>query len=247
MEPHLSISPMAPAGANEVSPRSDLPRPQRAFRIRAVVELDPRPPRHTMADVLKEEEEDDQDMRDPTPGPDELEEEIAESDLKLDHDGVVHPDHDDARQKRPPQQQQQHTMSGARWAARPATFTAAQDEELEQQALIYKYLVAGVPVPPDLRLPIRRGFDSLASCFYHHHARAKIEPLNVIFGHEGGGDQVNNICLEDLWPSSTPSPCTSARSSVMDAACLVSFFLDNILVWQHLVIYSCLFMVLCKL
>ncbi|KAM3210426.1 hypothetical protein ACQJBY_064417 [Aegilops geniculata] len=62
-------------------------------------------------------------------------------------------------------------MSGARWAARPATFTVAQYEELEQQALIYKYLVAGVPVPPDLRLPIRRGFDSLASRFYHHHAR----------------------------------------------------------------------------
>ncbi|XP_044407474.1 growth-regulating factor 3 isoform X4 [Triticum aestivum] len=107
-------------------------------------------------------------MHDPTPGPDELEEEIAESDLKLDHDGVVHPDHADARQK-----QQQHTMSGTRWATRPATFTAAQYEELEQQALIYKYLVAGVPVPPDLRLPIRRGFDSLASCFYHHHAQHK--------------------------------------------------------------------------
>ncbi|XP_020164180.1 growth-regulating factor 3 [Aegilops tauschii subsp. strangulata] len=69
------------------------------------------------------------------------------------------------------QQQQQHAMSGARWAAmRPATFTAAQYQELEQQALIYKYLVAGVPVPPDLLLPIRRGFDSLASRFYHHHA-----------------------------------------------------------------------------
>uniref|UniRef100_A0A453CUI8 Growth-regulating factor n=1 Tax=Aegilops tauschii subsp. strangulata TaxID=200361 RepID=A0A453CUI8_AEGTS len=56
-------------------------------------------------------------------------------------------------------------------AMRPATFTAAQYQELEQQALIYKYLVAGVPVPPDLLLPIRRGFDSLASRFYHHHAR----------------------------------------------------------------------------
>ncbi|XP_062183562.1 growth-regulating factor 3-like [Phragmites australis] len=56
-------------------------------------------------------------------------------------------------------QQQQHTMSGG-WAAaaRPAPFTAAQYEELEQQALIYKYLVAGVPVPLDLLLPIRRGF-----------------------------------------------------------------------------------------
>lgn len=69
----------------------------------------------------------------------------------------------------PSGQQQQHTMS-ARWAPRPATFTAAQYEELEQQALIYKYLVAGVPVPPDLLLPIRRGFDSLASRFYLHHA-----------------------------------------------------------------------------
>nr|CAB3485652.1 unnamed protein product [Digitaria exilis] len=55
------------------------------------------------------------------------------------------------------QQQQQHAMSG-RWAARPAPFTAAQYEELEHQALIYKYLAAGVQVPPDLLLPIRRGF-----------------------------------------------------------------------------------------
>ena len=47
----------------------------------------------------EEEEEDDQDMRDPTPEPDELDEEIVESDLELDNDGVVHPDHDDAPQK----------------------------------------------------------------------------------------------------------------------------------------------------
>nr|BDI55447.1 growth-regulating factor 1 [Lolium multiflorum] len=70
----------------------------------------------------------------------------------------------------PHHHQQQHAMSAARWAARPAPFTAAQYEELEHQALIYKYLVAGVPVPPDLLLPIRRGFDSLAARFYHHPA-----------------------------------------------------------------------------
>ncbi|KAF2946515.1 hypothetical protein DAI22_02g299601 [Oryza sativa Japonica Group] len=62
----------------------------------------------------------------------------------------------------------------ARWppaaAARLPPFTAAQYEELEQQALIYKYLVAGVPVPPDLVLPIRRGLDSLAARFYNHPA-----------------------------------------------------------------------------
>ena len=46
-----------------------------------------------------DDEEDDQDMRDPTPEPDELDEEIVESDLELDNDGVVHPDHDDAPQK----------------------------------------------------------------------------------------------------------------------------------------------------
>ena len=59
---------------------------------------------------------------------------------------------------------QQQAMSGGRWAARPAPFTAAQYEELEHQALIYKYLVAGVPVLPDL-LPIYRGF------VYHQSAR----------------------------------------------------------------------------
>ncbi|KAK3155010.1 hypothetical protein QOZ80_2BG0197720 [Eleusine coracana subsp. coracana] len=52
--------------------------------------------------------------------------------------------------------------------ARPLSFTPAQFEELEQQALIYKYLVAGVPVPPDLVVPIRRGLDSLATRFYGH-------------------------------------------------------------------------------
>ncbi|OEL25717.1 Growth-regulating factor 4, partial [Dichanthelium oligosanthes] len=56
----------------------------------------------------------------------------------------------------------------ARWAARAVPFTPAQYEELEQQALIYKYLVAGVPVPPDLVLPIRRGLDSIATRFYGH-------------------------------------------------------------------------------
>ncbi|KAG0512467.1 hypothetical protein BDA96_10G016000 [Sorghum bicolor] len=60
-----------------------------------------------------------------------------------------------------------------------AVFTAAQWAELEQQALIYKYLMAGVPVPPDLLLPVRPGPHSAAAAFsfagpaaspfYHHH------------------------------------------------------------------------------
>ncbi|KAK3131451.1 hypothetical protein QOZ80_6AG0506630 [Eleusine coracana subsp. coracana] len=60
-----------------------------------------------------------------------------------------------------------------------AVFTAAQWAELEQQALIYKYLMAGVPVPHDLLVPIRphsaaAAFSfspaaGAASSFYHHH------------------------------------------------------------------------------
>ncbi|KAL5199998.1 hypothetical protein ABZP36_021201 [Zizania latifolia] len=34
-------------------------------------------------------------------------------------------------------------------------FTATQWQELEHQALIYKYMAAGAPVPPDLLLPLR--------------------------------------------------------------------------------------------
>ncbi|CAL5432024.1 unnamed protein product [Camellia sinensis] len=61
-------------------------------------------------------------------------------------------------------------MSGASSAAagpgfRPP-FTAAQWQELEHQALIYKYLVAGLPVPPDLLAPIRRSFESMSARFF---------------------------------------------------------------------------------
>ncbi|KAL0920684.1 hypothetical protein M5K25_009844 [Dendrobium thyrsiflorum] len=48
-------------------------------------------------------------------------------------------------------------------------FTAAQWRELEHQALIFKYLVAGVPVPPDLLIPIQRSLEALPSRFYHHY------------------------------------------------------------------------------
>ena len=33
-------------------------------------------------------------------------------------------------------------------------FTISQWQELEHQALIYKYMVAGLPVPPDLVIPV---------------------------------------------------------------------------------------------
>lgn len=46
-------------------------------------------------------------------------------------------------------------------------FTAMQWQELEHQALIYKYLVAGMSVPPDLVVPIRQSFDSISARFFH--------------------------------------------------------------------------------
>lgn len=50
-------------------------------------------------------------------------------------------------------------------------FTASQWQELEHQALIFKYMMAGVPVPHELLLPIRRSFEAaMASRFYHHPA-----------------------------------------------------------------------------
>ncbi|XP_010255823.1 PREDICTED: growth-regulating factor 4-like [Nelumbo nucifera] len=47
-------------------------------------------------------------------------------------------------------------------------FTALQWQELEHQALIFKYLMAGLPVPPELVHPIRKSFESMSARFFHH-------------------------------------------------------------------------------
>lgn len=43
-------------------------------------------------------------------------------------------------------------MSARNWPP----FTASQWQELEHQALIFKYMVSGVPIPPDLLIPLKR-------------------------------------------------------------------------------------------
>ncbi|PIN25894.1 hypothetical protein CDL12_01363 [Handroanthus impetiginosus] len=52
-------------------------------------------------------------------------------------------------------------------------FTASQWQELEHQALVFKYMISGLPVPPDLLFTIRRGLDSssLSSKFLIHQAQ----------------------------------------------------------------------------
>lgn len=47
-------------------------------------------------------------------------------------------------------------------------FTMSQWQELEHQALIFKYLMAGLPIPADLVLPIQKSFDPMSPRFFHH-------------------------------------------------------------------------------
>ena len=47
-------------------------------------------------------------------------------------------------------------------------FTAVQWQELEQQALVYKYLMAGLPVPPELVVTIQRSLEALSARFFQH-------------------------------------------------------------------------------
>ncbi|XP_031377438.1 growth-regulating factor 4-like [Punica granatum] len=47
-------------------------------------------------------------------------------------------------------------------------FTAAQWQELEHQAMIFKYLKAGLQVPPDLLAPIHRSLESMSARFLQY-------------------------------------------------------------------------------
>ena len=61
-------------------------------------------------------------------------------------------------------------------------FTAVQWKELERQALIYKYLVAGLPVPTELVVPIQRSFESISARFFHQSNCKKAKPLSLSLG-----------------------------------------------------------------
>ncbi|KAL1315823.1 uncharacterized protein [Arachis hypogaea] len=59
------------------------------------------------------------------------------------------------------------TAASMTWQAAP--FTVAQWQELEHQALIFKYLKAGLTVPPDLLVPIRRSLQLMSQKLSHHY------------------------------------------------------------------------------
>ncbi|KAK4252660.1 hypothetical protein QN277_014405 [Acacia crassicarpa] len=70
----------------------------------------------------------------------------------------------------------------AMWTGfQPPPFTAAQWTELEHQALIFKYLKAGLTVPPDLLAPIHRSFQLMmpvphSALGYSSYFGKKIDP-----------------------------------------------------------------------
>ncbi|XP_076918798.1 growth-regulating factor 3-like isoform X2 [Bidens hawaiensis] len=49
-------------------------------------------------------------------------------------------------------------------------FTSSQWQELEHQALVYKYMISGMPIPPDLLFSIQRSLDSSTRLIMHHHS-----------------------------------------------------------------------------
>ncbi|KAH9329536.1 hypothetical protein KI387_001644, partial [Taxus chinensis] len=79
-------------------------------------------------------------------------------------------------------------------AVRPP-FSPSQWRELEQQALIFKYMMAGVPVPADLLLSIRKSllpFAALAGS--HHHPSAVAAWSSFQMGYGGNADPEPGRC-----------------------------------------------------
>ncbi|KAM0010086.1 putative transcription factor interactor and regulator C3H-WRC/GRF family [Helianthus debilis subsp. tardiflorus] len=76
--------------------------------------------------------------------------------------------------------------SGGGFSGYRPPFTPVQWQELEHQALIYKYLVAGVPVPYDLVVPIRRSMEALSARFFNNPNCKLIIMLLYIFCFELG-------------------------------------------------------------
>ncbi|XP_057479794.1 growth-regulating factor 3-like [Actinidia eriantha] len=85
-------------------------------------------------------------------------------------------------------------------------FTAVQWKELERQALIYKYLVAGLPVPTELVVPIQRSFESISARFFHQSSLAYCSYYGKKIDPEPGRcrrtDGKKWRCSKDAYPDS---------------------------------------------
>ncbi|KAG6399435.1 hypothetical protein SASPL_140916 [Salvia splendens] len=89
---------------------------------------------------------------------------------------------------------------------RAPPFTDVQWKELEQQAMIYKYMVAGLPVPPDLVTPIRHSFEGLYAHLFNNPALGYCSYYGKKFDPEPGRcrrtDGKKWRCSKDAHPDS---------------------------------------------
>lgn len=67
--------------------------------------------------------------------------------------------------------------AGGMAASLRVPFTAAQWQELELQTMIYKYMMASVPVPPELLIPISRSLPDITAS----HSNRNLLLSNFIF------------------------------------------------------------------
>ena len=67
--------------------------------------------------------------------------------------------------------------AGGMAASLRVPFTAAQWQELERQTIIYKYMMASVPIPPELLIPISRSLSDVTAS----HSNRNLLLLNFIF------------------------------------------------------------------
>ncbi|KAK0591687.1 hypothetical protein LWI29_006370 [Acer saccharum] len=85
-------------------------------------------------------------------------------------------------------------------------FTVSQWQELEHQALIFKYMMAGLPVPTDLVLPIQKSFESISHRFFHHPTMGYCSYYGKKFDPEPGRcrrtDGKKWRCSKDAYPDS---------------------------------------------
>ncbi|TXG48743.1 hypothetical protein EZV62_024618 [Acer yangbiense] len=99
-----------------------------------------------------------------------------------------------------------NTGSGGGGMGTRSPFTVSQWQELEHQALIFKYMMAGLPVPTDLVLPIQKSFESISHRFFHHPTMGYCSYYGKKFDPEPGRcrrtDGKKWRCSKDAYPDS---------------------------------------------
>ncbi|CAL9091485.1 unnamed protein product [Musa acuminata var. zebrina] len=98
-----------------------------------------------------------------------------------------------------------NTAAAAAIEGRPP-FTASQLEELRVQVLIFKHILMGVPVPPELLLLVRRSLEAMAARLYQHPAYGHCSYFGKKFDPEPGRcrrtDGKKWRCSKDAHPES---------------------------------------------